>query len=70
MTYDEKKFENFNGAVQHLKAQGANAMMIHHPEVIGDTFEEIVENLNRLANAHLFLGILSEDDRAKPPDPT
>lgn len=36
---------------------------IHHPEVIGDSYEEIVESLNRLANAGKKLSIVPRNNR-------
>ncbi|MBI3865454.1 MAG: hypothetical protein HY290_26560 [Planctomycetia bacterium] len=38
-------------------------VVIHHPEVIGDTFAEIVESLNRLADAKKSLTIVPRSER-------
>jgi predicted GTPase len=38
-------------------------IVIHHPEVLGDTFDEIVESLNRLADAEKHLAIVPRDER-------
>jgi hypothetical protein len=38
-------------------------MLIHHPEVLGDTYEELCESLNRLADAGLLLMIIPRKER-------
>ena len=38
-------------------------VMIHHPEVIGDTYDELVESLNRLADAGKKLMIVPREER-------
>jgi hypothetical protein len=57
MAYDEKKFANFNGMLRDSKAKDIDVVLIHHPNVLGDNYEELVENLNRLADAELCLSI-------------
>lgn len=44
----EKKFADFTRMLAETKEE---AVLIHHPEVLGDDYEEIVESLNRLADA-------------------
>jgi len=39
--------------------------VIDHPEVLGDTYAEIVESLNRLADASLSLSIVPRSERSK-----
>ena len=48
------------------KAKGADTMMIHHPETLGDTYAELIESLNRIAAAELHLMILPPDQRGTP----
>ena len=44
----ERKF----GDLIHLLAETKeDVVLIHHPQVLGDTYEEIVESLDRLADA-------------------
>ncbi len=62
----EDKFKEFIQLCTDAKAQGAEVVVIHHPEVLGDTYAEIVESLNRLAAAGLALRILPPGERAKP----
>ncbi len=41
--------------------QGAEVIVMHHLEVLGDDFAEIVESLNRIATAVLALKIIPTD---------
>jgi hypothetical protein len=38
-------------------------LLIGHPEMLGDDYEEIIESLNRLADAHLALVIVPRAGR-------
>jgi hypothetical protein len=40
-------------------------VLVHHPEVLGDNYEEIVESLNRLADAQVSLAIIPRAERGK-----
>ena len=64
MTY-ERKFANLILACEHAKKQ-ETTLMVHHPEVLGDNYEEIVESLNRISAANILLRILPPIDRGKP----
>jgi len=59
MSYNEEKFKVFN---QVLK-DDAEVVIIHHPQVLGDDYEELCENLNRLAKTGKTLSIVSPEDR-------
>lgn len=59
------KFKNFIEMCAQAKAQGIDAVIIHHPEVLGDNYSEIVESLNRLSAAELKLLIVPPDQRGK-----
>ena len=39
------------------KADGIDHVLIAHPFVLGDTYEEIIESLSRLAEARLALHV-------------
>ena len=54
MPYDEKKFENFN---KMLKTQ-AEVVVVASPEVLGDNYFELIENLNRIADSGKTLNIV------------
>ena len=47
------------------KAGKLDVVLIHHPEVLGDNFDELVESLNRLADAKLSLTIIPRVERDK-----
>jgi len=62
MTYEEK-FHAFVQMCSDAKAQGAEAVLIYQPEILGDTYVEMVESLNRLSDAGLMLRILPQHER-------
>ena len=45
MTYEEK-FHTFILMYSDAKEQGAEAVLIYQPEILGDTYAEMVESLN------------------------
>lgn len=56
----EQKFSDF---IRMLAETKEDVVLIHHPQVIGDTYEEIVESLNRLADAGKTLAIVPRKER-------
>jgi dihydrodipicolinate synthase/N-acetylneuraminate lyase len=58
----EVKFKDFIRMCADAKQQGADVLIVHHPQVLGDNYEEIVESLNRLAEARLKLLILPSEE--------
>lgn len=58
MSEYEEKFAEFIRMCDGTKKSGADAVIIYHPEVLGDNYEEMVESLNRLSDAELKLLIL------------
>jgi hypothetical protein len=58
-SYD-KKFAEF---IKLLADTTEGVVLIHHPQVLGDNYEELVESLNRLANAQKTLAIVPEAER-------
>lgn len=56
----EQKFADF---LRLLEETQEEAVLVHHPEVLGDNYEEIVESLNRLADAKKHLVILPRSER-------
>lgn len=63
MAYDEEKFSGFSQMLQEAKAQKWDGVLMHNPELLGDDYDEVVENLNRLADAGLALRILPRQKR-------
>ena len=56
----ERKFSDFIKLLQETEEE---VVMIHHPEVIGDTYDEIIESLNRIADAKKHLLIVPKKER-------
>ena len=51
----EEKFAGFIRACEKARAEGIPNMIIARPHALGDTHDEIIENLWRLADAQLAL---------------
>jgi hypothetical protein len=56
----EEKFQEF---IQMLSLSVEDTIFVHHPGVLGDTYEELVESLNRIADAGKKLEILPRKKR-------
>jgi len=54
------KFAGFISACDKAKAEGIPHVLVAHPQVLGDTYEEIIESLWRLSEARLALLIAGE----------
>ncbi|MGO8696263.1 MAG: hypothetical protein ACLQVY_00885 [Limisphaerales bacterium] len=54
----EEKFEHFIKLCAKAKADGVSEVIVAVPWVIGDTYDEIVESIGRLADAGLALRCL------------
>ena len=54
------KFTKFIRAYEKAKADGISHLVIAHPHVLGDTYEELIESLWRLSEAKLTLLIAEE----------
>ncbi len=62
MTYEEK-FSTFIQMCKTAKEKEGEGVLIYQPEVLGDTYEEIVKSLNYLADAELVLRIAPRKKR-------
>ena len=62
----EEKFKSFIEMCAQAKTDGVDAIIIHHPETLGDTYAEVIESLNRLSLAELHLAIVPPSQRGKP----
>jgi hypothetical protein len=62
MTYEEK-FAGLIRLLESEKSRGAELLRITHPRVLGDTYEELIESLNRIADAGLMVSIEPRADR-------
>jgi hypothetical protein len=56
----EEKFADF---IKLCDESPEELIVVHHPGVLGDNYEEIVESLNRLADAEKHLAIVPQKDR-------
>lgn len=54
----EQKFADFITMCQESKQAGIEEVAVAYPWVLGDTYEEIIESLSRLADAGLSLHII------------
>ena len=59
----EKKYESLLRRIREAKKNGVTLFVIGQPEELGKTYEEMVESLNRLAEADLNLAILPKEAR-------
>ena len=59
----KQKFAGFILVCGKANPSGQDVLIIDHPEVIGDDYEELVESLNRLGDAGLSLSIVSRKER-------
>ena len=59
----ESKFADFIAMCNDPKI---DLVLVHHAQALGDTYEEVIESLNRLANAEKKLQILPLKARKSP----
>ena len=55
----KKKFSGFIEMCEMARQDNIPQVIIHHPSVLGDTYEEVIESLSRLAESGLSLRITS-----------
>lgn len=60
----EQKFADFLRMCDQAKTGKLDVVVVHDPETLGDDYAEIVESLNRLADAKLRLSIVPRAERA------
>lgn len=59
----EKKYSAFLRRIREAKKNGITLFVIAEPKELGETYDEMVESLNRLAEADLNLAILPREAR-------
>jgi hypothetical protein len=65
MTHEEK-YKSFLQMIEDVKKSNEeDILVIHHPEVIGDNYEEIIKNLDLIAEARMKLCIVPTSMRGK-----
>ena len=66
MKVQTDKFKQLDRLVTEATAKGeVDAVIVASPQVLGDTYDELVANLNKLAAAELAVAIVPPSDRAK-----
>jgi hypothetical protein len=58
----EQKFAGLIQTIAQAKAAGASYLFITQPWVIGDTYEEVIESLSRLAGTQIALQIVRPEN--------
>ena len=53
----EEKFAGFIRACAQAKANGTPNVIVAQPQTLGDTYDEVIQSLQRLADARLALVI-------------
>ena len=64
----EKKFAEFIRICREARESGVKQVLVATPAVIGDTRDEMIESLSRLAEAGLSLHV-AEPEPPAPPSP-
>ncbi len=59
-----KKFAGFIKKIVQAKTTGCDVMLVTEPWVIGDTYDEVIESLSRLAESRI--GLLIVERRIAP----
>ena len=59
----ETKFADFLRMCEQAKKGKLDVVMVPDPQTLGDNYDELVESLNRLADAKLGLRILPRSER-------
>jgi hypothetical protein len=54
----EEKFADFIAMCEDAEADDIDIVVVAEPQTLGDTYEEIIESLSRLADAGLALRIV------------
>lgn len=57
------KFDPLRALIDEAKAKNMAALMVHSPQMLGDTYEELIANLDAIAAADLALMIVPPQHR-------
>ena len=60
----EEKFAGLLRLCEDAKQSGTDVVVIHSPEVLGDNYDELIESLNRIADANLQLAFVPRSERS------
>lgn len=59
----DRKYEALLQRIQEAKKNGITLFVVSEPQELGETYKDVMESLNRLADADLNLAILPRDAR-------
>ncbi len=62
----ETKFADFIRLCREARLSGIKQVLVAYPSVIGDTRDEMIESLSRLAEAGLALQVAEPEPGARP----
>jgi hypothetical protein len=63
---ESDKFAGLDELIGDAKKLGVDFVIVHSPLVLGDTYSELVTNLDKIAAADLKLMIVPPSERNKP----
>ena len=55
--------EKFKPLYEALQKNEADILIVHHPEVLGDNYEELIYNLNKISDSEKKLLIVPTSQR-------
>ena len=63
MSVKTNKFVEFDRLIREAKELAADTVLVQSPQVLGDNYDELIDNLTKLANAELALVIVPSEHR-------
>lgn len=63
MADDTNKFEGLDQLIREAKSSGVDSLIVATPQSLGDNYEEMISNLDKIAAAELALIIVPPDQR-------
>ena len=59
------KFAQFDVLIKNARKDRIEAVVVVSPKILGDTYDELMTNLNKLASANLLLAIVPPDSSSQ-----
>jgi hypothetical protein len=66
----QSKFAELHRLIEESKANGVKAIVVQSPQTLGDDYEELIQNLDRLSDAKLAVLIVPPSDREPSAPPS
>lgn len=63
MADDTNKFAGLDKLIREAKSSGVDSLIVATPQALGDSYEEMISNLDKIAAAELALIIVPPDQR-------